>query len=150
MIIHFPEWARQATMRGMMDRYGHIALAGLAALAVAMCIGRFAFTPILPMMQQDAGLTLAQGGWLASANYVGYFAGALTAVALRAGPARPFRLGLVLVALSTLAIGVTHSMVARLGLRFVAGLARAAVLGVPSARWRHHVHRGPPDGPARP
>ncbi|MGZ5714518.1 MAG: MFS transporter, partial [Caldimonas sp.] len=27
-----------------------IALAGLAALAVAMGVGRFAFTPILPMM----------------------------------------------------------------------------------------------------
>ena len=48
-----------------------IAWAGLAALAVAMGIGRFAFTPILPMMQQDAGLTVAGGGWLASANYLG-------------------------------------------------------------------------------
>jgi len=36
-----------------------IALAGLAALAVAMGIGRFAFTPLLPMMQHDRGLTLA-------------------------------------------------------------------------------------------
>ena len=58
-----------------------IALAGLAALAVAMGIGRFAFTPLLPMMQADAGLTLAQGGWLASANYAGYLAGALWAAA---------------------------------------------------------------------
>src|SRR5260221_1437279 len=97
-IIHSREWARQATMRRMMDRYRHIALSGLAALAVAMGIGRFAFTPILPMMQQDAGLTLAQGGWLASANYVGYLAGGLTAVALRIGPARAIRLGLALVA----------------------------------------------------
>ncbi len=48
-----------------------LALAGLAALAVAMGIGRFAFTPLLPMMQQDAGLSVAAGGWLASANYAG-------------------------------------------------------------------------------
>ena len=34
-----------------------IALAGLVALAVAMGLGRFAFTPLLPMMQLDAGLT---------------------------------------------------------------------------------------------
>src|SRR5258706_11152675 len=72
-----------------------IALAGLAALAVAMGVGRFAFTPLLPMMQQDAGLSVAGGGWLASANYLGYLVGALlggatrirTASAIRAGPA---------------------------------------------------------------
>jgi predicted MFS family arabinose efflux permease len=44
-----------------------------------MGIGRFAFTPLLPMMQQDAGVSVAAGGWLASANYVGYLAGALWA-----------------------------------------------------------------------
>src|SRR5258706_296312 len=74
-----------------------IALAGLAALAMAMGIGRFAFTPLLPMMQQDAGLSLAQGGYLASANYVGYLVGALWAMrpALRGampGPPHALRL----------------------------------------------------------
>jgi hypothetical protein len=53
------------------------ALVGLAALAIGMGIGRFAFTPILPMMQAE-GLSLAAGGWLASANYAGYLAGALS------------------------------------------------------------------------
>src|SRR5438477_618552 len=45
-----------------------VALAGLAALAVAMGIGRFAFTPLLPMMQADSGLSLIAGGWLASVS----------------------------------------------------------------------------------
>ncbi|HEX7045817.1 MAG TPA: YbfB/YjiJ family MFS transporter, partial [Burkholderiales bacterium] len=49
-----------------------VAAVGLVALAIAMGIGRFAFTPILPMMQEDAGLSVAAGGWLASANYLGY------------------------------------------------------------------------------
>ena len=53
-----------------------VALAGLVALAVAMGIGRFAFTPILPMMQHDRGLSVTAGSWLASANYLGYLAGA--------------------------------------------------------------------------
>src|SRR5258706_10755713 len=140
-IIHFPEWARQATMRRM-ARNRHIALSGLAALAVAMGIGPFAFTPILPMMQQDAGLTLAQGGWLASANYVGYLAGGLTAVALRIGPARAIRLGLALVALSTVAMGVTHAMGAWLALRFAAGVASAWVLVFASAWCLGEFQRG--------
>ena len=42
------------------------ALTGMLALAIAIGVGRFAFTPILPMMQKDHGLTLrmALGGTL--------------------------------------------------------------------------------------
>jgi predicted MFS family arabinose efflux permease len=47
------------------------------ALAVAMGIGRFAFTPLLPMMLADGMIDLAAAGWLASVNYLGYLAGAL-------------------------------------------------------------------------
>ncbi|HEY3045906.1 MAG TPA: YbfB/YjiJ family MFS transporter [Polaromonas sp.] len=54
-----------------------IALAGLVALAVAMGIGRFAFTPLLPMMLNDGVLDLPTASWLASANYLGYMLGAL-------------------------------------------------------------------------
>lgn len=54
-----------------------IALAGMGALATAMGIGRFAFTPLLPMMLHDGVVNLAQASWLASANYLGYLVGAL-------------------------------------------------------------------------
>ncbi len=54
-----------------------IAVAGLVALAVAMGIGRFAFTPILPMMLHDSVVDLHAASWLASANYLGYLTGAL-------------------------------------------------------------------------
>ena len=54
-----------------------VALAGMGALAVAISIGRFAFTPILPMMLHDGVIDLAVASWLASANYLGYFLGAL-------------------------------------------------------------------------
>ncbi|MFT0893277.1 YbfB/YjiJ family MFS transporter [Pseudochelatococcus sp. G4_1912] len=53
-----------------------IALAGMLSLASAMGIGRFAFTPLLPMMLHENLVTLAGGGWLATANYIGYFLGA--------------------------------------------------------------------------
>ena len=54
-----------------------IALAGLVSLAVAMGIGRFAFTPLLPMMLAERTVTLAGASLLASANYFGYLVGAL-------------------------------------------------------------------------
>lgn len=54
-----------------------IALAGLVSLAVAMGIGRFAFTPLLPMMLNDGVVDLPSASWLASANYFGYMLGAL-------------------------------------------------------------------------
>jgi len=54
-----------------------IVLAGMVALAIAMGIGRFAFTPILPMMLADGVVDLASASWLASANYLGYLAGAV-------------------------------------------------------------------------
>ena len=46
------------------------------ALAVAMGIGRFAFTPILPLMIQEGKVHLAQTAWLSSSNYIGYLVGA--------------------------------------------------------------------------
>ena len=50
-----------------------IALAGMLALAVAMGIGRFAFTPLMPMMLHDQQIDLPQASWLASANYLVQF-----------------------------------------------------------------------------
>ena len=105
-----------------------VAVAGLAALAVAMGVGRFAFTPILPMMQQDAGLSVAGGGWLASANYLGYLAGALWAGATRANAATAIRAGLAVIGLATLAMALDTGFAAWVVLRTVAGVASAWVL----------------------
>jgi predicted MFS family arabinose efflux permease len=102
-----------------------IAFAGLIALAVAMGIGRFAFTPILPMMQQDAALSLGGGGWLASANYLGFLSGAVSATHLRIGPARVIRWSLVLIGVLTIGMGVTSEFAAWMVLRALAGVANA-------------------------
>lgn len=53
-----------------------VALAGLLSLAIAMGIGRFAFTPLLPMMLHDGVVDLPAASWLATANYLGYWLGA--------------------------------------------------------------------------
>ena len=54
-----------------------IAFAGLLSLAIAMGIGRFAFTPLLPMMLHDGVVDLGGASWLATANYLGYWLGAM-------------------------------------------------------------------------
>ena len=105
-----------------------VAVAGLIALAVAMGIGRFAFTPILPMMQEDAGVSIAEGGWLASANYLGYLLGALSVVAVRIRAARAIRGGLVTIGLATLGMGLQDSFAIWIALRALAGIASAWVL----------------------
>jgi MFS family permease len=56
------------------------AIAGMVTLAVAIGFGRFAFTPILPMMLRDSSLDLALASLLASANYAGYLVGALASM----------------------------------------------------------------------
>jgi len=105
-----------------------VAAAGLVALAVAMGVGRFAFTPILPMMQEDAGLSVAAGGWLASANYTGYLVGALSAIGLRLRSATAIRGGLVAIGLATLGMGLDGGFAVWAVLRALAGVASAWVL----------------------
>jgi MFS family permease len=114
-----------------------IALAGLLALAIAMGIGRFAFTPILPMMLHDGVVDLAGASWLATANYAGYGLGAV-ACALqptlwrRLGRAQPLphttvvRAGLLATVLLTLAMALPAAPLWPL-LRGLAGVASAFV-----------------------
>src|SRR5438309_9654387 len=78
-----------------------VALIGVTALAVAMGIGRFVFTPLLPLMLRDGSITAGTGAEWAAANYVGYLVGALTASRLFVDPRRGLLLGLLGVALTT-------------------------------------------------
>lgn len=105
-----------------------LAWSGFVALAVAMGIGRFAFTPLLPLMQQEFGLGLAQGGWLAGANYLGYLAGALTAAYLPWTASTLLLAGLVLVSATTALMGVTTTWSTWIAWRSIAGIASAWVL----------------------
>ena len=95
-----------------------IVVVGLLALAAAMGVGRFAFTPLLPLMQAHDGLSLGRGAWLATANYLGYAAGALACSVRPPAPHAAARWGLVAVALSTAAMGVGDVYAAWLVLRF--------------------------------
>jgi MFS family permease len=49
----------------------------MLSLAVVMGLGRFAFTPLMPMMLAEGSVDLREASWLASANYLAYLLGAL-------------------------------------------------------------------------
>ncbi|MCA1324073.1 YbfB/YjiJ family MFS transporter [Herbaspirillum sp. alder98] len=110
-------------------------LAGMLALSAAMGIGRFAFTPLLPMMLHEGSLDLQMGGWLATANYVGYFIGALLcAIHRSARTTAMIRTGLVATVVLTLGMGLLHSPSWWLALRVLSGVISAYVF-VYTAGW---------------
>ena len=98
----------------------------ITALAVAMGIGRFAFTPILPLMIQEGTVHLAQTAWLSSSNYIGYLVGALSLLKSKRHPLF-ILLGLTLVTLTTWLASLS-GFGWLLVLRFLAGVASAWVL----------------------
>ena len=104
-----------------------IAFGGMLTLAVAIGIGRFLYTPILPSMIADLGLSKTQAGWIASANYIGYLVGALAASSPKLPGSRRFWMvgGLFLGGLTTLAIGLAFDLVAFICFRFIGGTASA-------------------------
>ncbi|WP_081158462.1 MFS transporter [Ensifer aridi] len=103
------------------------AVAGAVAMAVAMGFGRFSYTPILPAMMTDAGLSPGDAGLIASANFIGYLAGAVLA-AYGWAHGRERLIGLAALAATTLLLavmGLTSSVLAFCIIRFLAGLASA-------------------------
>ncbi|NQV99419.1 MAG: YbfB/YjiJ family MFS transporter [Rhodospirillales bacterium] len=104
-----------------------LAIGGLLALAVAVGIGRFVYTPILPFMVEALGLSKGQAGWIASANYAGYLIGALAASSPRlTGSRRRWMISALLIgAASTAAVGVLDAVWAHMAMRFIGGVASA-------------------------
>jgi predicted MFS family arabinose efflux permease len=112
-----------------------VALGGCLALAAAMGIGRFVYTPILPFMVEGLGLNQAEAGIIASANFLGYLLGALAAAkaSLPGGRRRWFLIALAISALTTAAMAASAAVPWFLLLRFASGVASAFVLVFSSA-----------------
>ncbi len=104
-----------------------MAFGGAVAMAVAMGIGRFIYTPILPGMMAQAGLSAADAGLIASSNYLGYLAGAVAAAyGWAAGRERMVMLvGLAASAFLAGAMALSDGLAPWLAIRFLAGAASA-------------------------
>ena len=111
---------------------GRVAVYGFATLVLAMGIGRFAFTPLLPMMQSDGLVSVSGGGVLASVHFVGYAMGALLAGRLNASPGLLLFGSLAAIGGSTAVMGVTADFTVWLIARWLAGVCSAIVLVVVS------------------
>ena len=108
-----------------------------------MGIGRFVYTPILPLMTSQAGLSAAGASGLATANYVGYLAGALAGVAAPRiiRTTTTWRLALLTVVASLALMPMTRDVIAWLAIRAIAGFA-SAVLFVIAVDWMLDHARG--------
>jgi len=104
---------------------GRVMGAGVASMVLTVGVARFAYTPLLPLMESQAHLSQIAGGWLATVNYMGYMTGTLIA-AMIVQPRLKFmlyRLALLLAIATTAATGLTHDVYLWAALRFVAGLS---------------------------
>ena len=102
--------------------------AGICSLILVVGVARFSYTPLLPLMQQQAGLGVAAAGGLAAVNYAGYLSGAVIASLISdlALKDRLYRIGMVMAIFSTLAMGLTTDVTLWAMSRYVAGLSSAA------------------------
>lgn len=120
---------------------------GVFCLVLTFGIGRFAYTPLLPIMFEQTRLDEVLGGWLATINYMGYMLGAITAslVGNLVIKDRLYRFGLILAVVTTLMMGLGENIWLWGFSRFIAGFGSATGLLIGSGlmmNWllRHH-HR---------
>jgi predicted MFS family arabinose efflux permease len=107
-----------------------LASGGLLAMAAAIGIGRFVYTPILPVMLESLSWSKAAAGLVASSNFLGYLIGALLAVRPIAASIqrRGLIIALLVSATTTLAIALQSNIAIFMVLRLLGGAASAFVI----------------------
>lgn len=134
--MHSPQLIRQKH---------YVLAAGILSLVLLLGVARFAYTPLIPIMQTHSTLTDLSAGWLAGINYAGYLCGALIAASINDLRRKDtlYRAGLVVAIVTTLGMALADNVWLWGIMRFLAGLSSAAGLLIGSAlvlNWlmRHH------------
>ena len=118
-------------------------LTGIAALTIAVGIGRFSYTPILPYMISELNLTTTDAGLIASSNYLGYLLGSLIPIF----PQFPknirsiFIYSIFISIISLFAMGLTNTFEVFILIRFVHGVFSAFVLILGTSLIVSHVQK---------
>nr|WP_245162022.1 YbfB/YjiJ family MFS transporter [Brevibacterium marinum] len=95
---------------------------------MAMGMGRFFYTPVLPLMVVALHWTSAPGAWIATLNYVGYFIGSLVIARDWVEPTRGvYRSSLIVSTLCLAAIPLTSNLVWQGSVRTLAGIASGLI-----------------------
>lgn len=116
-----------------------------AAFALVMGIGRFVYTPILPLMTAQTDLTASGAALLATMNYVGYLVGAAAGIVwpwILNSP-RVLKVGLAASVIAVLLMPVTEVVPLWGALRLVSGIASAVIFMAGVAALMFHL------GPSR-
>ena len=104
-----------------------------------MGIGRFAFTPLLPMMREDGLVSITDGGLLASVHFLGYWLGAVIAAKVFFPPRTMLRVSLLVIGVGTVGMGMTDDFTVWLILRWLNGVCSAWVLVLVSNYYVKHL-----------
>ena len=104
-----------------------VSAGGICGLVLTIGLARFAYTPLLPAMQAQTGLSDAAAGALAAVNYAGYISGALVAAWMDdvRWRHRFYSMGLWMALLVTAAMGLSDAMPVWVISRYVGGLCGA-------------------------
>ncbi len=109
-------------------------LAGICSLIVTVGVARFSYSLLLPIMQDSAGLTESDGGWLATTNFMGYMLGVLLAASLHNMNHKYslHRVYLILSVVTSAAMVMTTDIITWAVLRFIAGICASGGLIIAS------------------
>ncbi|MEM1153308.1 MAG: YbfB/YjiJ family MFS transporter [Pseudomonadota bacterium] len=104
-----------------------VLISGICALVMSLGIARYAFTPMIPAMQEQLEMTESLAGWLAGWNYIGYLSGLFMVWLMRDLRVKDFfyRYGLIVVVVATAMMAASDNRLVWYVSRFFAGVASA-------------------------
>ncbi len=101
-------------------------LAGICSTLIAIGLGRFIYTPILPDMQDSLSLSSTTMGVLSSSNYLGYLVGSIFPIIIKLNNLKLVIILSSIITSSTIFLmGLTSNITLFIFLRFICGISSA-------------------------